>query len=120
MIINVQYSSAALHESAKFIWDNNPSAKSNGSIFAVMTHIKKSIQNYAIKNAKVVIQERKSGIKNDDDWVSYTGIYGYYILYSLGEVDEEQITIEATILVDAAVGHPDANFVTEVVDTVAD
>ena len=71
----------------------------------------------AMKNASVILKERRLNVKLDNEWLDYTGTGGYYFIYELiSDDDSDEIIIGATILVDPAVGSPDPGYVTEFVD----
>jgi hypothetical protein len=122
MKINISYTLAALHEAAKFIWDNNdkvklwPSEPKNA--IDVMSGIKEMMISGALTNAKLILKERRLKTEFPDDWLSYTGTGGYYFLYELISDDLDRITIGATILVDPAVSHPAAGYITELIDDI--
>jgi GR25 family glycosyltransferase involved in LPS biosynthesis len=112
---------AALHEVAKFIWENNKDIvkwphPAISSVFEVQTKIKEEMYYHAMRNAKLVEKEKAAGKTFDHEWVYHTASAGYYILYSLEDTRSDQITIEVTILADLTVGHRDYGFVQEVVD----
>lgn len=121
MTVRISYSLGALHEAAKFIWENNrsvpywPSAPT--SAFDVMTQIRNMMVKGALENAEFLRKEKNKTLSPDDDWMTFTGSGGYYVLYELlSEEDEEEIRIGIDVLVDPAVSHPNPRYVTEVVD----
>jgi hypothetical protein len=123
MIVNVSYTNAALHEAARFIWENNqsvtkwPSAPT--SVFDVMTNIQETIRRGALNNAKVILKEKQLKTELFDEWTGFIGTGGYYISYELEESGEDdEIRIGATILVDPAVSHPHPGYVVEFVDEI--
>lgn len=121
MIVSLSYPLAALHEASKYIWENNPNVRkwpSNPeSIFDVMAGMHKMMRRDALKNAALILKERRLNVKLDNEWLDYTGTGGYYFIYELiSDEGSEEITIGATILVDAAVGNSDAGYVTEIID----
>jgi hypothetical protein len=125
MIVNISYPLAQLHETARFIWENNPSVRNwpskPESIFDVMHGIQDMMRRDAMRNAQIIKKERALKVSLDAEWVTYTGTGGYYFLYELQSDDtEEDITIGATILVDLSVGHTESGYVTEFVDEIAD
>jgi hypothetical protein len=125
MIVNISYPLVQLHETARFIWENNPSVRNwpskPESIFDVMHGIRDMMRRDAMRNAQIIKKEQKLKVNLDAEWVTYTGTGGYYFLYELRSDDtEEDITICATILVDLSVGHTESGYVTEFVDEIAD
>ena len=122
MIINTSYSLPALHEAAKFIWENNLSVKSwhtkPEGIFDVMKDIQEMIRRGAADNAKVILKERQLKVELPGEWMTYCGTGGYYIVFELEEDTEEEITIGATILVDPAISVIETGFVTECIDEI--
>lgn len=71
----------------------------------------------AKENAEFVRKEKNKTLSPDDDWVTFNGTGGYYVMYELlSDDDEEDIRIGIDILVDPAVSHPNPRYVTEVVD----
>jgi len=121
MIVNLSYTLAALHEASKYIWERNPSvrnwASKPESVFDVMAGIQEMMRRDAMKNASVILKERRLNVKLDNEWLDYTGTGGYYFIYELiSDDDSDEIIIGATILVDPAVGSPDPGYVTEFVD----
>jgi hypothetical protein len=121
MEVNLSYPLAALHEASKFVWENNPSVRNwpsrPESVFDVMKGMQKMMRKDALKNAALILKERRLNVKLDDEWLDYTGTGGYYFIYELiSDEDSDEIIIGATILVDAAVGNPDAGYVTEFID----
>ena len=125
MKINISYTLAALHEAAKFIWDNNdkvklwPSQPKNA--FDVMLDMKKMMIGGALTNARLILKERRLKTEFPNDWLSYTGTGGYYFLYELvSDENSNEITIGASILVDPAVSHPAAGYTTELIDDIVE
>lgn len=124
MIVNVSYPLAALHEAARFIWENNTSVKNWPSqpenIFDVMKDIQEMMRQGALSNAKVILKEKKLKVNFDNEWIGFTGTGGYYISYESINFDEEEINIGATILVDPAVSALHPGYVTEFVDNIVE
>jgi len=124
MIVNVSYPSAALHEAAKFIWENNTSVKIWPSkpkdVFDVMRNIQDMIRRGALENAKVIIREKQLKVDLSEDWCSFNGTGGYYISYELDDSNDKEITIGATILVDPAVSSPYPGYTIEFIDEIVE
>jgi len=124
MRVNLSYALAELHEASNYIWENNPSVKNwpSGptSVFDVMNGMRDMMKRDALKNAALILKEKKLGVSCDNNWVSYSGTGGYYFLYDLIYESEEEVVIGATILVDAALRNPDKGYVTEEVDDIAE
>lgn len=125
MIVNISYSLSQFHETARFIWENNPSVRNwpskPESVFDVMSGIQDMMKRDAMRNAQIIKKERTLKVNLDTEWVTYTGTGGYYFLYELQSDDtEEDITIGATILADLSVGHSESGYVTEFVDEIED
>jgi len=121
MIVNLGYPLAALHEASKYIWENNPSVRNwpskPESVFDVMAGIQKMMRRDAMKNAAVILKERRLNVKLDNEWIDYTGTGGYYFIYELISDDNaDEIIIGATILVDPGVRNPEPGYVTEFID----
>jgi len=124
MIVNIGYPVAALHEASKFIWENNPSVlkwpSAPESVFDVMSHIQETMRKGAMQNAKLLIKEKNLGVTLDREWLDYTGTGGYYLIFTLRDEVDEEITIDVDILVDPAVGNPNPGFATEYVDEIVE
>ena len=125
MIVNISYPCAALHEAAKFIWENNPSVEkwpsAPKSVFDVISNIQSMMKRGAMDNAKIILKERALGTNLDNEWLTYTGTGGYYLVYTLRDSDDtENVTIEVDILVDPAVSDPTKGFTTEFVDEIVE
>lgn len=123
MIVNLSYPLAALHEASKYIWENNPSVtkwpSKPESVFDVMAGMQKMMRRDALKNAALILKEKRLNVKLDDEWLDYTGTGGYYFIYELiSDENSDEVIIGATILVDPAVGNPDAGYVTEFIDEI--
>lgn len=72
----------------------------------------------AIKNASVILKEKRLNVELNNEWIDYTGTGGYYFIYELIDSTDEEITVGVTILVDPAVGTPEPGYVTEFVDEI--
>lgn len=123
MIVNLSYPLAALHEASKYIWENNPSVtkwpSKPESVFDVMAGMQEMMRRDALKNAALILKEKRLNVQLDNEWLDYTGTGGYYFLYELiSDEGSDEIIIGATILVDPAVGNPDAGYVTEFIDEI--
>jgi hypothetical protein len=123
MLVNISYSLAGLHEASRFIWENNPSIlkwpSSPKTVFDVMAKMQEMMRRDAMKNAAVILKEKRLKMELNDEWVDYTGTGGYYFIYELISDDEPgRVVIGATILVDPSVGSPNPGFVTEFVDEI--
>lgn len=121
MLVNLSYPLAALHEASRYIWENNPSVRNwpsrPESVFDVMAGMQEMMRRDALKNAALILKERRLNVTLDNEWLDYTGTGGYYFIYELiSDEGSEEIIIGATILVDAAVGNPDPGYVTEFID----
>jgi len=121
MTVSISYSLGALHEAARFIWENNESVLnwpcSPTSAFDVMTQIRDMMVKGALENAEFLKKEKNKTLSADDDWMTFNGTGGYYVLYELlSEEDDEEVRIGIDILVDPSVSHPNPRYVTEVVD----
>ncbi len=124
MIVNVSYPIAALHEASKFIWENNTVVTSWPSkpkdVFDVMKSIQEFVRRGALDNARIILKEKRLKVELDNEWTSYTGTGGYYVLYELDDSTDTEITIGATILVDPSVSNPSPGYVTEFIDDIAE
>lgn len=122
MNVNISYPLAGLHEASRYIWENNPSVRNwpskPESVFDVMKGIQEMMRSAAIKNATLILKEKRLNVELNEEWVSFTGTGGYYLSYELINSDDEEITLGATILVDPAVGNPEPGYVTELVDEI--
>jgi hypothetical protein len=121
MEVNLSYPLAALHEASKYIWEHNPSVRNwpskPESVFDVMKGMQEMMRRDALKNAALILKERRLNVKLDGEWLDYTGTGGYYFIYELiSDEDSDEITIGASILIDPAVGSPDPGYVTEFID----
>lgn len=121
MTISISYSLGALHEAARFIWENNKSAPNwpnkPESAFDVMNQIRDMMVRGAKENAEFLRKEKNKTLSLDDDWITFNGTGGYYVLYELlSNEDDEEVRIGIDILVDPSVSHPNPRYVTEVVD----
>jgi hypothetical protein len=120
MIVNLSYPLAALHEASKYIWENNPSVRKwpskPESVFDVMSGIQEMMRRDAMKNAAVILKEKRLNTELNGEWTDYTGTGGYYFIYELISDDSDEITIGVTILVDPSVGNPEPGYVTEFID----
>ncbi len=73
----------------------------------------------ALKNAALILKEKRLNVKLDNEWLDYTGTGGYYFIYELiSDEDSDEVIIGATILVDPAVGNPEPGYVTEFIDEI--
>lgn len=72
----------------------------------------------ALKNASVILKERRMSIELNNEWLDYTGTGGYYFIYELIDSTDIEITIGVTMLVDPAVGNPNPGYVNEFVDEI--
>ena len=110
MKINLSYNVASLHEAARYIWDNNPSVEkwpaAPKSAIDVMKQIKDDMFRYAKYNAQLILKEKRLGTDLTNEWATFSGTGGYYLLFTLEEDTEELILIGVDILVDPAVGNP--------------
>lgn len=117
MKINLSYNVASLHEAARYIWDNNPSVEkwssAPKSAIDVMKQIKDDMFRYAKYNAQIILKEKRLGVNLSNEWKTFTGTGGYYLLFALEEDTEELILISIDILVDPAVGHPVPRYISE-------
>lgn len=127
MILNIHYKLSALHDTAQFIWDNNPSVKywpsRPKSVLCVIDHIRQSLVTYAKKNAEVIVRERRLGVQLNSewtDWTDYTGTGGYYVMYSLMDEPSDEINLDIEILVDLSVARVDKGYVREFIDTIGE
>jgi len=122
MNIILSYKMAALHEAARFIWENNPSVlnwpSAPKSVFDVMADIRSMMTKGAISNAKVLLDEKATGAIIEHEWSSFNGTGGYYAVYELINQDENEINIGVDILVDPGVNHPNPGYVNEIVEVV--
>ena len=123
MIVNLSYPLAALHEASKYIWENNPSVtkwpSKPESVFDVMAGMQKMMRRDALKNAALILKEKRLNVKLDNEWLDYTGTGGYYFIYELiSEENSDEVIIGAKILVDPAVGNPEPGYVTEFIDEI--
>jgi hypothetical protein len=122
MKLTVSYSIAGLHEAAAYIWENNPSISKwpskPKSPIDVVKHIHNMMTDYALKNAKVIMKEKKLKTELHDEWNTFTGTGGYYISFELHDATDEEISIGADILVDPAIGSMSKGFVTEFIDMI--
>jgi len=121
MLVNLSYPLAALHEASRYIWDNNPSVRNwpskPESVFDVMKGIQEMMRRDAMKNASLILKEKRLNVNLDNEWLDYSGTGGYYFIYELiSDADADEIIIGATILVDPAVGSPNPGYVTEFID----
>ena len=107
MKVTVSYSLAVLHEAAAYIWENNPSItkwpSKPESAIDVVKCIHTMMTNYALKNAKVILREKKLKTELHDEWNTFTGTGGYYISFELHDATNDEISIGADILVDPAI-----------------
>ena len=120
MKLVVNYSISSLHEAARYIWDNNPSAPSwhNGvsSEIDIVDDIRKMFIRDVKKNYEVILREKRLNKSLDNEFISYSGICGYYVLYSLAvEPTDDSIEFDVSILVDPSTGKPQG-FVSEIID----
>lgn len=124
MDVNVSYSLAALHEASSFIWENNTSVTQWPSkpkdVFDVMKNIQEFVRRGALENSKVILKEKRLKVDLDNEWSTYNGTGGYYVIYELDESTDTGITIGATILVDPSVSNPNRGYVTEFIDNIAE
>jgi hypothetical protein len=122
MLVNISYPLAGLHEASRYIWDNNPSVRNwpskPESVFDVMEGIQEMMRRDAMKNASVILKEKRLNVELNNEWIDYTGTGGYYFIYELIDSTDEEITVGVTILVDPAVGTPEPGYVTEFVDEI--
>jgi hypothetical protein len=123
MQVNLSYALAGLHEASNFIWENNPSVKNwpsrPESVFDVMQGMRDMMKRDALRNATVILKEKRLQVQLHNEWLDYTGTGGYYFIYELiSDEDSEEVTIGVSILVDPAVGSPDKGYVTEYVDKI--
>jgi hypothetical protein len=122
MLVNISYPLAGLHEASRYIWDNNPSVRNwpskPESVFDVMEGIQEMMRRDAMKNASVILKEKRLNVELNNEWLDYTGTGGYYFIYELINSTDEEITVGVTILVDPAVGTPEPGYVTEFVDEI--
>jgi hypothetical protein len=122
MLVNISYPLAGLHEASRYIWDNNPSVRNwpskPESVFDVMEGIQEMMRRDAMKNASVILKEKRLNVELNNEWLDYTGTGGYYFIYELIDSTDEEITVGVTILVDPAVGTPEPGYVTEFVDEI--
>ena len=110
MKINLSFNVASLHEAARYIWNNNPSVEkwpaAPKSAIDVMKQIKDDMFRYAKYNAQLILKERRLGTDLTNEWTTFSGTGGYYLIFNLEDDTEEHILIGVDILVDPAVGHP--------------
>jgi len=122
MLVNISYPLAGLHEASRYIWDNNPSVRNwpskPESVFDVMEGIQEMMRRDAMKNASVILKEKRLNVELNNEWLDYTGTGGYYFIYELIDSTDEEITVGVTILVNPAVGTPEPGYVTEFVDEI--
>lgn len=123
MKVSLHYKLSALHEAARFIWEKNQLVKQwysqPQSVFDVQDQILEMMRRDAEKNARILVREKKEKINLEEEWISYSGTGGFYIIYELYDSSEEEISIGASILVDPTVGYSEPPFVTEELDTLA-
>lgn len=122
MTVSISYSLGALHEAARFIWENNDSVQNwpcaPTSAFDVMTQIRDMMIKGALENAEFLKKEKNKTLSADDDWKTFNGTGGYYVLYELLSDEDEEVCIGIDILVEPSVSHPNPRYVTEVVDNI--
>ena len=120
MTTKIVYSLDALHNAAKFIWNNNKSVKvwpsRPESELDVVNEIRETMNETALKNANVIEQERRLGVKFDDQWCGYIGTGGYYLSFTHEDYGNSDINIHVDILVDMSVGSDNKGFVTKTLD----
>lgn len=120
MKVNLLYPRASLHEAALYIWNNNPSVSKwpskPANVFEVADSIKETMIQGARRNADVLIREKELKILLHDEWQSYIGTGGFYLLYDLYGQDNEEISLGCQILVDPSLGHPNPGYTQEMID----
>ena len=117
MKVSISYSLASLHEASRFIWEHNESIPkwpdTPKSAFDVMNQIRDMMVKGALKNAEIVRKEKTLSVKIEDEWVTFTGTGGYYVIYDLIDDTDNVIQIGIDILVDPSISHPNPGYVTE-------
>ena len=83
-----------------------------------MNYIQDMMRRDALKNADVLIREKLTGSNLSDEWCGFTGTGGFYLSYELYDMDDDEILIGVSILVDPALGSSEPTYVTEVVDNI--
>lgn len=109
MKIKLSYSISAVHETAKFIWENNSSVRNwpsqPKSAIDIIQIIVDHIESEAARNAEILVRERALNINLDNEWTLWTGTGGFYIRYELITSNNEMI-IDASLTVDPAISTP--------------
>ena len=117
---NIIFCNESLQKAAEYIWNNNRSVKvwpsKPKSVQDVVKDIRETMITTALKNADVVKQERRLGVKFDDQWCGYIGTGGYYLSFSHDDYGNSDIVIHIDILVDMSVGVEDKDFATETIE----
>lgn len=105
MNYEIFYDLDQLEQAAKYVAScNNSSCRSAEE---VRTMILEDIRRIADENFR----------RGEENWISWIGTGGYYLLFTLDDSDSIIPRVEAQILIDPRIGMNSYRYVTEVIDT---
>ena len=107
------YSTDQLAAAAQFVIENN---KRISGFTSIVDTIKTTIRQLAKGNITTLLKERELKI-NSNDWSSFSGTMGFYVLMSLEDENDDQIVLNIDILVDPSLGKSEKTYISEEFDS---
>ena len=78
------------------------------------------IRDTCMKNARIVLKERRLGFISTDEWTPFVGTGGVYLSISIEDEVDDSIMMDVTIMVDPSIAHKEKGFITETIDNVTE